>query len=116
MATLDQFPPAAQNQATLGSIPGVRFTEGVTFAVDGPDGVGPEAASAVLVLQNTLDRDDKAQQFWARVADTLREARDSTGFIRFIAFADGLSNDAIGFWRKPSRRQCQYRCLWCGMS
>ena len=99
MATIGHYPPAGENQAALGSIPGARFTEGVVFAVDGPEPVGPEAASAVLVLQGTLDRDDKAQQFWSRAAVTLRAASESPGFIRFIAFGDGLSNYALGFWR-----------------
>ena len=83
----------------FGSIPGVRFSEGVVLAVDGDDPVGPEAAGAVLVLQGALASDDKAQQFWARAATTLRAARESDGFIRFITFSDGLSNYAIGFWR-----------------
>jgi heme-degrading monooxygenase HmoA len=99
MATIGQYPPAGANQMAMGSIPGVRFSEGVVFAVEGPDPVGPEAAQAVLVLEGALDQDDKAQQFWSRAAVTLREARESTGFIRFIAFADGLTNYALGFWR-----------------
>jgi len=99
MATIGHFPPAGENQGALGGIPGARFTEGVVFAVDGDDQVGPEAAGAVLVLQGTLDRDDKAQRFWSRAAKTLRDARESPGFIRFIAFSDGLSNYALGFWR-----------------
>lgn len=99
MAVISQYPPAAENQMAFGSIPGVRFTEGVVICVDGADPVGPEAAGAVLVLHGYLDRDDKAQQFWARGASTLRAARESPGFIRFIALADGLSNYAFAFWR-----------------
>lgn len=99
MAVISQYPPGPENQMAFGSIPGVRFTEGVVFSVEGDDPVGPEAAGAVLVLQGYLDGDEKAQQFWARGASTLRAARESPGFIRFIAFADGLSNYALGFWR-----------------
>jgi hypothetical protein len=109
MATLGHHPPAADNQAALGSMPGVRFTEGVVFAVDGPAPVGPEAAGAVLVLQSVLDRDDKAQQFWSRAAVTLRAARERAGFIRFIAFGDGLCNYAIGFWRSPDDAMAFFR-------
>lgn len=99
MATIGQFPPAPENQMAMGSIPTVRFTEGVVFSVEGDDPAGPETAGAVLVLQGTLASDEKAQQFWSRAATTLRAARESHGFIRFIAFADGLSNYALGFWR-----------------
>lgn len=99
MATIGQFPPAPENHMALGSLPGVRFTEGVVFSVEADDPVGPDAAGAVLVLQGSLASDDMAQQFWARSATTLRAARESDGFIRFIAFADGLSNYALGFWR-----------------
>jgi|SRR5579864_371998 len=99
MATIGHYPPAAENQTALGSIPGARFTQGVVFSVDGPDPVGPEAAGAVLILQSALDRDDKAQQFWGRAATTLKAARESPGFIRFMAFGDGLAHYAVGFWR-----------------
>src|SRR5579859_2776752 len=99
VATLGQYPPAGETQIAMGSIPGVRFTSGVVFAVDGPDPVGPEAARAVLVLEGALDDDAKAQQFWSRAAVTLGAARESPGFIRFVAFADGLTNYAVGFWR-----------------
>jgi heme-degrading monooxygenase HmoA len=83
----------------MGSLPGARFTEGVTFAVDGPTPAGPEQAGAVLVLQGTLAAEDMAQMFWQRAAQTLREAMDSPGFIRFIGFNDGLCGYALGFWR-----------------
>jgi hypothetical protein len=99
VAVISQYPPAPEHQMAFGSIPGVRFTEGVVFSVEGDDPVGPEAAGAVLVLQGHLDSDAKAQQFWARGAGTLRAARESPGFIRFIGFSDGLSNYALGFWR-----------------
>lgn len=99
MATIGQFPPAPENQMAMGSIPGVRFTEGVVFSVEADEPLGPDGAGAVLVLQGSLASDDKAQQFWSRAAATLRAARESHGFIRFIAFADGLSNYGLGFWQ-----------------
>lgn len=83
----------------MGSLPGARFTEGVTFAVDGTRPAGPEQAGAVLVLQGTLASADMAEMFWTRAALTLREAMESPGFIRFIGFSDGLCGYALGFWR-----------------
>lgn len=100
MADLGVYPPGAEAGPMMGSLPGARFTEGVTFAVDGTTpGSGPEQAGAVLVLQGTLASDDMAQMFWKRAATTLRAAMDSPGFIRFIGFNDGLCGYALGFWR-----------------
>ena len=99
MAELGVYPPGAEAGPMLGSLPGARFTEGVSFAVDGTAPAGPEQAGAVLVLQGTLASDEMAQMFWKRAATTLREAMDSPGFIRFIGFSDGLCGYALGFWR-----------------
>jgi len=109
MATIGHYPPDAENQTALGSIPGARFTPGVVLSVDGPDPVGPEAAGAVLVLQGALDRDDKAQQFWGRAAVTLRAARESPGFIRFFAFGDGLAHYAVVMWRTHDAAMAFFR-------
>ncbi|HEX6488921.1 MAG TPA: hypothetical protein VF137_08655 [Candidatus Dormibacteraeota bacterium] len=99
MAELGAYHPEGDAAQLMGELPGARFTPGVTFAVEAPAALGPEAAQAVLVLQGTLASPDDAQTFWGRAAVTLREAIASPGFIRFIGFGDGLSNYALGFWR-----------------
>ena len=100
MATLQYFPPSEEAGAIVGSIPGVRFTEVPVLAIDGPDGaLGPEAAGAVLHLHMTMVDEDKTRAFWNQVALTLKAAASAPGLIRFVAIADGLSNDAIGWWR-----------------
>jgi heme-degrading monooxygenase HmoA len=99
MAKVDHFPPGAEAGPMMGSLPGARFTEGMTFAVDGTVAAGPEMAGAVLVLQGTLASADDAESFWVSAASTLKAAMDSPGFIRFIGFGDGLCNYALGFWR-----------------
>jgi hypothetical protein len=99
MTELGAYPPSGVAGQMMGSLPGARFTEGVTFAVDGGCPAGPERAGAVLVLQGTLAAEEMAQMFWQRAAATLRAAMDSPGFIRFIGFSDGLCGYALGFWR-----------------
>ena len=91
--------PEGEAAEKFGSLPGVRFTEGVVFGFDGPDPLGPEAAGGVIVLQGTVIDADKAPAFWGRTADLAHAARESEGFIRFIGFGEGLSSYAIGFWR-----------------
>jgi heme-degrading monooxygenase HmoA len=98
MAQPGIHPPQGEAGRLMGSLPGARFTEGVTFAVDGTEAAGPESAQAVLVLQGTLAGEGPAELFWTSAAHTLRAAMDSPGFIRFIGFSDGLSNYALGFW------------------
>lgn len=105
MAELGVYPPSGTAGQMMGSLPGARFTEGVTFAVDGLEPAGPEQASAVLVLQGTLASEEMAQMFWQRAATTLREAMDSPGFVRFIGFSDGLCGYALGFWRTAEDAQ-----------
>ncbi len=112
MAKLGQFHPDPEGEAArrLGGIPGVRFTPGMVFSIE-REPVGPEAAGAVLVLQNTLDTNPKAQQFWDRAALTLEAARQAPGFIRFIGFSDGLENYALGFWRSVDEAQAYAKGL-----
>lgn len=102
MATLHVFPPSIDNQALFAEIPGFRETPIPVVAFDGPDpdgSLGPEAAGAVLVLHMTMIDDERAQAFWRQVALTCRAASQTSGFIRMIAFFDGMANWALGFWR-----------------
>lgn len=100
MAELGAYHPDPQGEAArrLGGLAGVRFTPGMVFSIESAPS-GPESAGAVLVLQNTLDTNAKAQQFWDRAALTLESAQRSPGFLRFIGFSDGLENYGLGFWR-----------------
>lgn len=98
MAVLGQYHPEGEVAARLGALKGVRFTPGMVFSVQ-KEAVGPEAAGAVLLLQNTLADPDKAQQFWSRAATTMEAALDAPGFIRLIGFGDGPENYALAFWR-----------------
>lgn len=100
MPTLQYFPPTEEAGAIVGQIPGVRFTEVPVLAVSGPEGhLGPEAAGAILHLHMTMIDEEKTKAFWMQVAITLKEAADAPGLIRFVAITDGLSQDAIGWWR-----------------
>lgn len=98
MAVLGQYHPEGEVAARMGALPGVKFTPGMVFSVE-KELVGPEAAGAVLILQNTLIDPEKAQQFWSRAATTLEAALEAPGFIRFIGFGDGPENYALAFWR-----------------
>jgi hypothetical protein len=50
-------------------------------------------------LHMTMIDEEKTKAFWMQVAITLKEAADAPGLIRFIAITDGLSQDAIAWWR-----------------
>jgi ribosomal protein L40E len=100
MPTLQYFPPTEEAGAIVAEIPGVRFTEVPVLAVNGPDGhLGPESAEAIMHLHMTMIDEEKTKAFWMQVAITLKEAADTPGLIRFVAITDGLSQDAIGWWR-----------------
>jgi hypothetical protein len=100
MPTLQYYPPTHEAGAIVSEIPGVRFTEVPVLAIDGPDGsLGPESAGAVLHLHMTMVDEEKTRAFWKQVAITLRAAADAPGLIRFVAIADGLSQDAVAWWR-----------------
>ncbi len=99
MATLAVFPPGAEAMQAMGAIAGLRVTPGNVFAVDGPGGLGPDAAGAVTVLHATFVDDGGMQTFYRRNAEVLRAAGDSPGFIRFIGLFDGPSGYGLSFWR-----------------
>ena len=101
MAELGQYQPDGEVAARMGALPGVRFTPGMVFSAQ-KEPVGPEAAGAVLILQNTLVDPDKAQQFWSRAATTIEAALQAPGFIRLIGFGDGPEGYALAFWRTPA--------------
>jgi len=98
MAVLGQYHPEGEVAARMGALEGVRFTPGMVFSIQ-RESAGPEAAGAVLILQNTLVDPDKAQQFWSRAATTMEAALHAPGFIRLIGFGDGPENYALAFWR-----------------
>lgn len=102
MATLQVFPPSAENEALFAEIPGFRQTPIPVVAFDGPEpdgSLGPEAAGAVLVLHMTMIDEERTQAFWRQVALTCKAASQTKGFIRMMAFFDGMANWALGFWR-----------------
>ncbi|HTM21637.1 MAG TPA: hypothetical protein VL172_14045 [Kofleriaceae bacterium] len=101
MAKLALFPPDAEAQQMMGGIRGLRMTPGEVFAVDGPTGVGPEAAGAIIVLHATFIDDAGMQTFYKRNAEILRALTDAPGFIRFMGLFDGFSAYGIGFWLTP---------------
>ena len=65
MTVLGQYHPEGEVAERMGALPGVRFTPGMVFSVE-KEHIGPEGAGAVLLLQNTLDTAEKAQQFWSQ--------------------------------------------------
>lgn len=100
MATLGTFPPSAAAEAKLAALPGVRFTEGAVFGMDGPEGhLGPEAAGCVMVLHATLADPEGAKRMWDQSADVIAAASEAPGLIRFIGFDDGLSGYGLAWWR-----------------
>ena len=100
MPTLKYYPPTEEAGGIVSQIPGVRFTEVPVLAVDGPDGaLGPESAGALMHLHMTMVDEEKTRAFWRQVAITLKAAADAPGLIRFIAVTDGLSQDAVAWWR-----------------
>jgi hypothetical protein len=100
MPALQVVPPNAENEALLAQIPGLRQTAIPVIAFDGPEGHrGPEAAGALLFLHMTMVDPERAQTFWSWVARTCQEAARFPGFIRAIAFWDGLTNNLVAFWR-----------------
>jgi hypothetical protein len=109
MAELGNYPPEGAAVAAMSTIPGLRFTPGTVVGVEGPVPVGPEEAGAILVLASSLSDSEKAQQFWLQAAETTRVARESPGFLRFIAFSDGLIYYGIGFWRTLEEAQAYAR-------
>lgn len=106
MSTLQVFPPNAENEALLAEVPGLRQTPIPVIAFDGPNGdLGPERAGAILVLHMTMVDEERTQAFWRQVAMTSRAAAEWDGFIRLIAFFDGVANWAIAFWRSVEDAQ-----------
>lgn len=110
MTVLGQYQPEGEVAERMGALPGVRFTPGMVFSVE-KEQVGPEGAGAVLVLQNTLDTAEKAQQFWSRAATTIEAATRSPGFIRLIGFGDGPESYALAFWRTLEEAQAYAKDL-----
>jgi hypothetical protein len=49
--------------------------------------------------------EERTQAFWRQVALTCKAASESPGFIRMIAFFDGFTNNALGFWRTVEEAQ-----------
>jgi hypothetical protein len=106
MATLQVFPPNAENEALFSEIPGLRQTPIPVIAFDGPEGhLGPEAAGAVLVLHMTMVDGERTQAFWRQVALVCKSASATPGFIRMVAFFDGMANWALGFWKSVEEAQ-----------
>jgi hypothetical protein len=106
MANLQVFPPDAANEALFGEVRGTRRTPVPVIAFDGPEGhLGPEAAGAVLVLHMTMVDEGRTQAFWRQVALVCKAASEDPGFIRMIAFFDGLANWALGFWKSVEAAQ-----------
>lgn len=106
MATLQVFPPNAAAEQLFSEIAGLRQTPIPVVAFDGPEGhLGPEAAGAVLVLHMTMIDEEKTQAFWRQVALTCKAASSWPGFIRLIAFFDGMANWALGFWSNVESAQ-----------
>ena len=106
MATLQVFGPNAEAEALFGEIAGLRQTAIPVVGFDGPEGhLGPESAGAVLFLQMTMVDEERTQAFWRQVALTCKAASESPGFIRMVAFFDGFTNNALGFWRSVEEAQ-----------
>jgi hypothetical protein len=100
MPELRYFPPTPEAIARMAQIPGLRLTNIPVVGVDGPDSaLGPEAAQAILHLHMTMIDEDKTRVFWDHIAATLTAASRAPGLIRYVAMSDGLSNDAVAWWR-----------------
>jgi hypothetical protein len=100
MAELRVIPPSDEIKATVGAIPGVRFTPGVVVGQAGPEAqLGPESAGAILVLHTSAVDDAAAELFWRATTSVKQQLPDAPGFIRLCSFFDGLSGYLVAFWR-----------------
>jgi hypothetical protein len=100
VAQVKSIPPSDEVKATVGAIPGVRFTPGVVVGQEGPDGhLGPEAAGAVLILHVTLADEASADRFWHTTTSVKQSLPEAPGFIRLFSFFEGVNGYLVAFWR-----------------
>lgn len=100
MVQVKSIPPSDDIKATVGAIPGVRFTPGVVVGQEGPEGhLGPEAAGAVLILHVTLADEGDADRFWRTTTSVKQSLPDAPGFIRLFSLFEDVSGYLVAFWR-----------------
>ena len=94
------LPPPPEAIAAMAAIPSVRIAPTILATQTGPDGsLGPEAATAILMLQATFADSDGAAGFWAAAVPLMALLETAPGFVRRYSFPDGPSITLLAFWR-----------------
>jgi heme-degrading monooxygenase HmoA len=100
MTELLSLPPPPDVIASLGDIERMRMGPTMLNIQEGPEGHrGPEGAAAVLLLQATFSRPERAEAFWRAAAGLMKCLADAPGFIRRYSFADGPTITLLALWR-----------------
>ena len=101
MPELLTLPPPPEAIGAMMQIPKMQITPTILATQQGPDGhLGPEGASAILVLQATFADPDGAQKFWAAAVPLMELLAKAPGFIRRFSFPDGPTITLIALWRR----------------
>lgn len=100
MTDLLTLPPPPDVIEAVTAIDGMRMGPTMLNVQEGPEGRrGPEAAGAVLLLQATFSREERAQGFWRAAARLMAQLAAAPGFIRRYSFADGPTITLLALWR-----------------
>lgn len=100
MTELLSLPPPPDVLASLAGINGMRMGPTMLNVQEGPEGHrGPEGAAALLLLQATFSREDRAEAFWRAAAGLMESLAVAPGFIRRYSFADGPTITLVALWR-----------------
>ena len=95
MTELLSLPPP-EAIAAMAAIPRLQVTRTMLGTQQGPNGhLGPEAASAILMLQATCTDPERAAAFWNALVPLFELLQSAPGFIRRYGFADGPHNTLI---------------------
>lgn len=99
MPELLTVPPPPEAIAAMAAIPRMLIAPSILATQQGTDGLGPEAAGAILILQATFAEAEGARKFWAAAVPLMELLADAPGFIRRYSFPDGPSITLIALWR-----------------
>lgn len=106
MTELLTLPPPPEVVASLAAVEGVRMGPTMLNIQVGPEGRrGPEGAGAILLLQATFSREERAQGFWRAAAGLMEQLAVAPGFIRRYSFADGPTITMLALWRTVADAQ-----------
>jgi hypothetical protein len=100
VAELLSLRPPPEAILAMAALPDAKIAPTILATQQGPDGdLGPESASAILILQATFTHPEGASRFWAAAIPLMQMLTLAPGFIRRYSFPDGPTITLIALWR-----------------